>query len=63
MIHGYDEQNKWAQSCSWRNHIRGELALVTSQPPEAYILGYPHQFFVDGRFHFVRPLSFPVRIG
>ncbi|KAK0732018.1 hypothetical protein B0H67DRAFT_92482 [Lasiosphaeris hirsuta] len=51
VIFGHDEQDELSQARSWRKHIHGELALVTAQPPEAYTSGYPHLFFVDGRYH------------
>jgi len=52
-MYGHDDQNQPAQARNWQKHIHGELALVTSQPPGTYISGYPHQFYVDGRFHLV----------
>lgn len=51
VIFGHDEQDEVSQARSWRKHIHGELALVTTQPPETYTSGYPHLFFVDGRYH------------
>ena len=54
-MYGHGGPNQPTQARNWQKHIHGELALVTSQLPEAYILDYPHQFFVDGRFHLVSP--------
>ncbi|KAL2371726.1 hypothetical protein RJ035_002320 [Blastomyces gilchristii] len=51
VFFGQDDEDRIAQARNWRNHINGELAIVTSQPPETYISGYLHQFFVDGRLH------------
>jgi len=39
------------QSWSWHSHVHGELALILSQPPEAYATGFAHNFFTDGRLH------------
>ncbi|EXJ89137.1 hypothetical protein A1O3_02201 [Capronia epimyces CBS 606.96] len=52
-LFGRDEHDKInnQQSRNWRNHIQGELAVLTRQPPEYYVSGYLHQLFVDGRFH------------
>ncbi|OJD13437.1 hypothetical protein AJ78_06110 [Emergomyces pasteurianus Ep9510] len=51
VFFGQDDQDRIAQARNWRNHINGELAIMTSQPPETYTSGYLHQFFVDGRLH------------
>ncbi|PGH05403.1 hypothetical protein GX51_02927 [Blastomyces parvus] len=51
VFFGQDDEDRIAQARNWRNHINGELAIMTSQPPETYISGYLHQFFVDGRLH------------
>ncbi|KAG5290110.1 GAL4-like Zn(II)2Cys6 (or C6 zinc) binuclear cluster DNA-binding domain protein [Histoplasma ohiense] len=51
VFFGQDDEDRIAQARNWRHHVNGELAIMTSQPPETYISGYLHQFFVDGRLH------------
>ncbi|KAK2809698.1 hypothetical protein FQN50_003543 [Emmonsiellopsis sp. PD_5] len=51
IFFGQDDQDRIAQARNWRNHVNGELAVVTSQSPETYVSGYLHQLFVDGRLH------------
>lgn len=54
MLFGQDMFDDSTQARNWRQHIFGELALVTSRSPEAYASGFLHQFFVDGRLILVR---------
>lgn len=54
MLFGQDMFNDLTQAKNWRQHVFGELALITSRPPEAYASGFLHQFFVDGRLILVK---------
>ena len=58
IVFGSVATDKLVQAQSWRRHSVGELALITSQPPETYRSGFLHQVFVYGRFGLVR--TFPI---
>ncbi|CAH0053524.1 unnamed protein product [Clonostachys solani] len=50
-FHGADSQSHMDHRRSWMVHSGGDVALLTSKPPSAYISGYSHMLFVAGRHH------------
>ncbi|KAL0939526.1 uncharacterized protein CTRU02_206136 [Colletotrichum truncatum] len=44
-------QVEGSQARSWHGHNLGELALIRLRGPEAYIEGYAHTLFAEGRMH------------
>lgn len=53
--YGHNSDDLASQIHNWHGHVDGELALVIASGPSSFNHGYWHQFFVDGRLHFVSP--------
>lgn len=50
-LFGTELQSHAESARSWMLHSSGEAAILTANPPEAYIRGSAHSLFVAGRHH------------
>lgn len=52
-LYGADMQDHLAHRESWMVHGAGDIAFITSRPPEAYITDPAHTLFAAGRHHLI----------